>query len=172
MVMSPSYQRRGMTSVGIDIASVKWSAIATASGGKPRTADIWKPDDERDSEAVKIAGLYNWLKKRLFVIKPDVIAVEELAVFLNKNVIRSLSRREGVALLAAKQSGAIVVNPGITKARGIVFGNGRLSKDDAWVAFKKLYPDFPLLAKNSGGSDQMDAATHALAATTVLERRR
>ena len=161
-----------MISVGIDIASVKWSALATASGGKPRTADIWKPDDERDSEPVKIEGLYAWLKKRLFVIKPDVIAVEELAVFLNKNTIRSLSRREGVALLAAKQSGAIVVNPGITKARGIVFGNGRLSKDDAWLAFKKLYPDFPLLAKNSGGSDQMDAATHALAATTVLERRR
>ena len=161
-----------MISVGIDIASIRWSALAVAIDGKPVNADIWKPDDERDSEAVKIRGFYVWLKKRLFVIKPDVIAVEELAVFLNKNTIRSLSRREGVALLAAKQSGAIVVNPGITKARGIVFGNGRLSKDDAWIAFKKLYPDFPLLAKNSGGSDQMDAATHALAATTVLERRR
>jgi Holliday junction resolvasome RuvABC endonuclease subunit len=170
--MSLRYQQSDILSVGIDIASVKWSALATARGGKPRTADIWKPDDERDSEAVKIAAFYSWLRRRFFIIKPDVVAVEELAVFLNKNTIRSLSRREGVALLAAKQSGAIVVNPGISKARGIVFGNGRLSKDDAWLAFKKLYPDFPLLAKNSGGSDQMDAATHALAATTVLERRR
>ena len=133
---------------------------------------LWKPEDKRDSEAVKIVGLYTWLKKQLFVIKPDVVAVEELAVFLNKNVIRSLSRREGVALLAAKQSGALVVNPGITQARSIVYGDGRLSKDDAWVAFRKRFPGFSLAAKNSGGTDQMDAMTHALAAPTVLERRR
>jgi len=160
-----------MKSVGIDIASVKWSALAIAVNGEPISALLWKPSDERDSEAKKINDLYSWLRKQLFIIKPDIVAVEELAVFLNKNVIRSLSRREGVALLAAKQSKAIVLNPGITKARGIVFGNGRLSKDDAWVAFRKQFPGFSLAAKNSGGTDQMDAMTHALAAPTVLERK-
>jgi Holliday junction resolvasome RuvABC endonuclease subunit len=114
---------------------------------------------------------YRWTKRWLKILKPDVIAVEELAVFMNKPTIRALARHEGVALLAAKQSGAIVLSPGVSKARGIVFGNGKLSKDDAWTAFKKLYPDIILLPKNSGGSDQMDAYTHALAAPTVLERK-
>jgi Holliday junction resolvasome RuvABC endonuclease subunit len=92
-------------------------------------------------------------------------------VFHNKKTIRALSHHEGVALLAAKRSGAIVLNPSPSQSRAVVFANGRLSKDDAWVAFKKMYPDLKLLAKNSGGSDQMDAYTHALAAPTVLERR-
>ena len=160
-----------MRAVGIDIGSVNWSALAVVIDGRPSYSYVWKPMDKRDSEATKIEGLYRWLKRKLFLVKPDVVAVEELAVFLNKNTIRSLSRREGVALLAAKQSGAIVLSPGISKARGIVFGDGRLSKDDAWVWFRKLYPDLELYAKNSGGSDQMDAYTHALAAPTVLERK-
>lgn len=107
----------------------------------------------------------------LIIFKPDVIAVEQLAVFMNKSVIRSLARHEGVALLAAKRSGAVVLSPSIGQSRRVVFGNGQLSKDDAWAAFRKLYPDLKMLAKTSGGSDQMDAYTHALAAVTILEQR-
>ena len=55
----------------------------------------------------------------------------------------------------------------MTTSRRVVFGKGNLSKDDAWVEFQKLYPDLSLLAKNSGGTDQMDAFTHALAAPTL-----
>lgn len=132
---------------------------------------VWKPADKRVSAPVIIEDGYKWLRRWLRILLPDVIAVEELAVFLNKNTIRALARHEGVALLAAKQTGAVVIHPGISQSRGIVFGNGRLSKDDAWVAFRKQFPDFSLLAKNSGGTDQMDAMTHALAAPTALERR-
>jgi Holliday junction resolvasome RuvABC endonuclease subunit len=156
---------------GVDIASAGWTAIGLAVDGVPVKAVVWKPQDKRDSNAVRLDQAYKWMFMRLQIFKPDVISVEELAVFMNKPTIRSLARHEGVALLAAKRTGAVVLNPGITKARGIVFGDGRLSKDDAWLAFKKLYPEVKLLAKNSGGTDQMDALTHALAAPTILERR-
>jgi crossover junction endodeoxyribonuclease RuvC len=160
-----------MRSVGIDIASAGWTAVALAVNGDPVRAVAWIPTDKRDSPAVRLDNQYRWMTWILRVYKPDVIAVEELAVFMNKKVIRALARHEGVALLAAKQSGAIVLSPTTSQSRGIVLGNGRLSKDDAWLIFKKTYPDLKLLAKRSGGSDQMDAMTHALAAPTVLERR-
>jgi len=160
-----------MRAVGIDGASANYAAIALVVNGAPYRAAVWQPKDKRDSAAERVEDYYKWLRRWIAIYKPDVIAVEELAVFLNKNTIRALSRHEGVALLAAKKSGAIVLNPGISKARGIVFGNGRLSKDDAWVAFKKMYPELDLRGKNSGGTDQMDGYVHALAAPTILERR-
>lgn len=160
-----------MKAVGIDVASAGYSAIALAVNGEPKRAMLWKPNDKRDSVSVRIEDYYQWVRRWLGILKPDVVSVEELAVFMNKPTIRALARHEGVALLAAKQSGAIVLNPGVSQARGIVFGNGRLSKDDAWVAFKKMHPDLELRGKNSGGTDQVDAYTHALAAPTILERR-
>jgi len=160
-----------MRSVGIDIAAAGWSSVALSVDGVPVKAVVWKPDDKKSSDPVRLEQQYRWHQRYLNIFKPDVIAVEELAVFMSKTVIRALARHEGVALLAAKQSGAIVLSPTTSQSRGIVLGNGRLSKDDAWLTFKKRYPDFKLLAKRSGGSDQMDAMTHALAAPTVLERR-
>src|SRR3954466_13281563 len=160
-----------MRACGVDIASAGWTAIGLAVNGVPTRAAVWKPKDKRDSIAVRLDDQYQWMTMQFKIFKPDVISVEELAVFMNKNVIRSLARHEGVALLAAKRYGAVVLNPSVGMARGIALGNRRLSKDDAWTHFKKLYPDLKLLAKNSGGSDQMDALTHALAALTILERR-
>jgi Holliday junction resolvasome RuvABC endonuclease subunit len=160
-----------MRTAGIDIASAGYSSVALAVNGVPRRAVIWKPKSKKDSSFTTLGYYYKWVKFQLRVINPDVVVVEQLAVFMNKKTIRALSHFEAAALLAAKQSGAIVVNPVASQVRGIVLGNGRLSKDDAWVAFKKLYPDFLLLAKNHGGLDQMDAMTHALAGPTVLERR-
>lgn len=159
-----------MRSVGIDIAAAGWSSVALAVDGVPVKAVIWKPPT-KSSNPLRLELQYRWHERYLNIFKPDIIAVEELAVFMSKTVIRALARHEGVALLAAKQSGAVVLSPTTSQSRGIVLGNGRLSKDDAWLTFKRRYPDFKLLAKRSGGSDQMDAMTHALAAPTVLERR-
>jgi Holliday junction resolvasome RuvABC endonuclease subunit len=159
-------------SVGIDVASANYASVALAVDDEPRKAVVWKPLDKRQTAPQRLDHQYRWLRRYLNIFKPDVIAVEELAVFMNKKVIRSLARHEGIALLAAKQTGAIVISPPVSTSRGIVLGNGRLSKDDAWLTFKKRFPDFTLLAKNSGGTDQMDAMTHALAAPAVLERRR
>ena len=161
-----------MRSVGIDTASSSYAGLALAVNGKPIKAVVWKPPDNRDSDALRLHQFYKWLTFQLAIFKPDVVAVEELAVFLNKKVIRALSKREGVALLAAKQyRDSIVVNPPVTQARGIVFGKGNISKDQAWEEIKKMYPDFKFLSKNSGGTDQADALVHALAAPRILERR-
>lgn len=161
-----------MRSVGVDIASAGLSALALVVNGEPRSAKVWKPKSPKDSTPERIHQFHKWMTFTLGMMQPDVVAVEELAVFLNKKVIRALSRHEGAALLAAKQrSGVIVVNPPVTQARGIVFGKGNISKDEAWEAIKKMYPDFKFLPKTSGGQDQADALVHALAAPTILERR-
>jgi Holliday junction resolvasome RuvABC endonuclease subunit len=160
-----------MKCAGIDIAGIGLSAVALAIDGKPAVAEAWKPTDKRDSEAVMLYEFENWLNIWLWLNRPDIVVVEELAVFLNKNVIRSLARREGVALAVAKRRCSIVLNPGITKSRGIVFGNGRMSKDEAWEAAKKLWADFDFGHKTSGGTDKMDAMTHAIAGPTIAERR-
>lgn len=145
--------------------------MALAVNGTPNRAFVWKPNNIHDSDAARIDAQYKWLTHRLHLVNPDVIAVEELAVFMNKVIIRSLARHEGIALLAAKRSGAVVLNPGITASRRVLFGAGNLSKDDSWTAFRKKFPDLKLLAKTRGGLDQMDAYTHALAAPTLLEQR-
>ena len=158
-------------SVGIDIAKSNYAAVALAIDGIPRSSSVWSPKDKRDSTAARLEDYYLWVMRKLLLYRADVVAVEKLEVFQNKNTIRAMSNHEGVALLAAKQRKAIVLNPGVSQARGVVFGNGRLSKDDAWGFFRKMYPDLELRGKNAGGTDQMDAFTHALAAPTILERR-
>jgi hypothetical protein len=100
------------------------------------------------------------------------VAVEELAVFLNKKVIRTLSRREGIALCVAKKKADIVLHPPATQSRSIALGPpGNMKKEEAFRRIKKLYPDFDFGYANQGGMDKGDAMTHALAAPTILERR-
>lgn len=162
-----------MRAVGIDIAKAGLSAVALAVDGVPQHAATWKHAKERDSEPVKIEGFYTWLHFQLAILKADVIAVEELAVFMSKPTIRTLSRREGVALLVAKQKGAVVLSPSIGSSRNIVLGIPANSKKEvAWEATKKMYPDFNFGRADQGGMDKADAMVHALAAPTHLERRR
>lgn len=161
-----------MRSVGIDIAKTGWASIALVVDGDPVNAVVWRPDNLKASAAEMLNGKYTWTCFYLATFKPDVIAVEELQVFQNKKVIRALSHHEGVSLLAARRYGAIIVSPSPSQSRAVVFrGKGNMSKDDAWLAFKKKYPNVKLRAKTSGGLDQMDGYTHALAAPTLLERR-
>lgn len=162
-----------MRVVGIDIASKSYSALAVVDSGVPSSATVWKPTNIKDSDPELLHQFYRWLVFKLGILKPAIVAVEQQAGFVkNHNVIRSLSKREGVALLAAKQRrGCVVVNPPVTQARGVIFGRGNMSKDDAWEAIRKMYPIFGFPPKNSGGTDVADALVHALAAPTILERR-
>ena len=79
-----------MRCVGIDVASAGYTALGLAVDGKPVRAQVWKPKDKRDSDAVRLEDQWQWMRNWLRIFKPDVIAVEELAVFMNKNVIRSI----------------------------------------------------------------------------------
>jgi Holliday junction resolvasome RuvABC endonuclease subunit len=160
-----------MKTAGIDIASAGKAALSLATDGKPKRAFIWQPEHHRDSEAVKLVDFYDWLAGKFDVYRPQIVAVEQVAGFMNRKVIQALSRFEGVALLAAKQSGAIVVNPTVGSSRNIVYGvPSSCSKEDAYAAFKKLFPNFPTGKVNQGGMDKADAMTHALAAEIHLER--
>lgn len=162
-----------MRAVGVDIASQGFLAMALAVDGIPQRAVIWKPEDKKDSDPERLYRTYIWMARQLALMKPNIVSVEQQAGYVNNgNVIRSLSRREGVALLAAKQRrGVVVLNPTVKQARGVVFRNGSLSKDDAWEAIKRMFPEFDFGRKTTGGTDKADALVHALAAPTILERR-
>lgn len=147
--------------------------MALAVDGNPTYGALWKAE-KNDGDAVKLLAWSRVLDAKFALWKPQVISVEELAVFLNKKVIRALSKMEGVALLQAKKHrDAMVVNPPVTQARSIVFKDqGVRSKEDAWQAFKKQYPNFKLPGASSGGMDIADAMVHALAGPIILERRK
>lgn len=160
-----------MKTAGIDIASAGKAALALATDGRPRRVFIWQPEHHRDSEAVRLMEFHDWLEAKLTIYRPQVIAVEQLAVFLNKKVIRALSHFEGVALYTCKQRGAIVVNPTIGSSRNIALGlPANSNKEVAWKKIKEIYPRFPFGQSNHGGMDAADAMVHALSATTHLER--
>lgn len=162
-----------MRAVGVDVASSGYAAIALAVDGVPKLGALWQPE-KNDTGPVRLVSFSRFIDAKLGLWKPDMASVEELAVFLNKKVIRALSKMEGVALLQCKKrSGVLVVNPPVTQARSIVFkGEGVRSKEDAWQAFKRKFPDFRLPAATAGGMDIADAMVHALAAPVILERRK
>jgi Holliday junction resolvasome RuvABC endonuclease subunit len=161
-----------MRSIGVDIAKAGYSAIGLAIDNEPYKVMAWKYDNKKDSEPNKLDHFYNWLVFRFAMLKPDIVAVEQVAGFHNRQVIQVLSRFEGVALLAAKRSGAIVLNPMVGSARNAALGIPANSKKEvAFAALKQMYPDFKFGAVNQGGPDKGDAMTHALAAPQLLERR-
>jgi Holliday junction resolvasome RuvABC endonuclease subunit len=158
--------------VGVDIAKAGYGAVGLAVDGEPTKVMAWKYPNPKDSEADKLAHFYSWLVFRFLVIKPDIVAVEQVAGFHNRKVIQVLSRFEGVALLAGKLYGAIVLNPMVGSARNAALGiPANSSKDVAFATIKQMYPDFKFGAVNRGGADKGDAMTHALAAPQLLERR-
>lgn len=161
-----------MRSAGVDIAKAGYSALALAVDGEPVSVFAWKHDNKKTSEPDKLNYFYGWLVLRFAIIKPDIVAVEQVAGFHNRQVIQVLSRFEGVALLAAKRYGSIVLNPMVGSARNAALGiPANSSKEVAFAEIKRMYPDFKFGAVNQGGPDKGDAMTHALAAPQLLERR-
>jgi hypothetical protein len=161
---------------GIDIAKAGYSALALAIDGEPAKVFSWKYPNPKDSEPDKLDHFHKWLSFRLIVIRPDIVAVEQVAGFHNRQVVQVLSRFEGVALLAGKQyagGSAIVLNPPVGSSRNAALGiPANSSKLLAFNTIKQMYPDFKFGAANRGGPDKGDAMTHALAAPQLLERRR
>lgn len=154
--------------VGIDYASRGYSGLALAVNGVPTAAIAFKPSARTDESDAKMLLEYErWLTFKLPLWRPDIVAVEHLAVFQSKPVIRALSHREAVALLVAKRRTKIVVHYSVGSARSVVFGK-QCSKDEAWDQRAKIKFDFG--RKDAGGLDKLDAMTQALAAPVLLER--
>jgi len=166
-----------MRAAGVDIAKAGYSALGLAVDGEPISVMAWKHDNKKTSEPDKLDAFYEWLMFRFVIIRPDIVSVEQVAGFHNRQVIQVLSRFEGVALLAAKRygkrhGGVVVLNPMVGSARNAALGiPANSSKDVAFATIKEMYPDFKFGAVNRGGPDKGDAMTHALAAPQLLERR-
>jgi Holliday junction resolvasome RuvABC endonuclease subunit len=159
--------------MGVDISKLEYNAIALAIDGEPSQIKAWRNPIPQDSNAAQLHSWEKWLVFWMAIYKPDIVAVEQLAVFMNKKTIRSLSHREGVALLVARKYGAIVLNPPVGSSRNVALGiAANSSKEVAWVAIRKMYPHVKFARSNQGGQDEADALTHALAAPTILERRK
>lgn len=161
-----------MRSAGVDIASAGHSAIALAVNGALIRALVWQADNKKDSEPTKLVSFAHWLDRSIWLLKPDVVAVEQVAGFHNRQVIQNLSRFEGVALYIAKRRGCIVLNPMVSQARAAIGIPGNSKKEVAFTQIKEMFPEFDFGRANSGGMDRADAATHALAAPVLLERRK
>lgn len=161
-----------MRVLGLDYAKTGFSAAGLAVNGRPARVFTWTVRDMRESEPAQLLQYGAWWKRILWITQPDIVVVEELAVFMNKNTIRTLARREGVALYLAREREAVVIHPPVSQSRGIVLGSpGNMSKEEAWKRIKRLYPSFDFGHANQGGMDKGDAMTHALAGPTILERR-
>lgn len=158
-----------MRAVGVDISKKEYAALCLVVDGEPKSAPVWKANP-KDSEPVQILKFFTWVIFKLRMMRPDVVAVEELAVFMNKKTIRALARREGVALLAAKFVAPIVISPSIGSSRAKVLGcSVNTSKEEAWTLVRKKYQGFDFKPSNRGGMDQADALVHAVAAPKHLE---
>lgn len=159
-----------MRVVGLDYASRNYSGLAVAEDGAPVSASAFMPKAKAGwSDPEMLVEYERWLIFKLKLLVPDVVIVEELAVFQNKKTIRALAHRECVCLLAAKKKCGIVIHKPVRSARSVVFNNGGISKDDAWKTRAK-HIDFDFGRKDAGGTDKMDAMTLAMAAPTLLER--
>lgn len=162
-----------MRACGVDIATSAYLALALVVNDTPHNAIGWKPKNKKDAEPVKLDDFYSWLVFNLSIMKPDIVAVEQVAGFSNRKVVQAPSRFEGVALLAAKRSGALVINPPASSSRAVVIpGKGNVKKELFFKELRKIFSDFDFGRIDSGGMDKGDALTHALAAPTLLERGR
>lgn len=161
-----------MRQAGFDIASASYSAFALVVDDELIMAETHKPNDKW-SETEKLTEFFGWCRRLMFIYKPDIVSVEKKMGYKNQlQTAMMLGRREGIAILAAGLSGAVVVNPGVTTSRLIVFGNGSFSKDQCWEKRAEIWPGFDFGKKTVGGTDKVDAATHALAARKAIERKK
>lgn len=158
-----------MRVLGYDPASVL-AGWAVVDSGVPQQIGIW------EGVGKPLDRLADWDKFSGFLIqtfKPDMVTMEVIRVSVSHDTTRSLSRHEAVFIVRARDAGAICIEYQVGQARAAVFGkgNGNMKKDVAFVEMKKRYPDLDWKPKTRGGTDQSDALTGALAATTLAERR-
>lgn len=157
-----------MRCAGVDPSS-SCTGFSVAEGGQLLHVDIWKPPDKGNA-ATKLYSYFKWVGVKLALWKPDMVAVETIAVGKSHQVTRVLSRYEAATMLQARRLGIVVLEYRVSEARKEVFEKGNLAKEDCYKLMKKMHPEIEYLAARAGGMDQTDAATGALAAPLLAER--
>jgi len=150
------------------------AGFGLAVDGEPQKIKTWAPRNPKDPAWHRLKEFGQWFDLLLFTWKPDIVAIELIALSRSHTVTRVLSRYEGVAGYIAARRGCIVVDHRVSEARSIVFpGQGNCSKEEAFKMLKKRYPDLPWLKYGKGGAgggDQADGLTGALAAPSLVGR--
>lgn len=88
---------------------------------------------QRSSLSEKLACIYDGLLQKMKAYKPACVAIEQAFYAKNVNTTLILGHARGVALLAAKKSGARVFECTPREVKKAVVGNGNATK--AQVAF-------------------------------------
>src|SRR3954466_9767039 len=112
-----------MKSAGIDY-STKFGGFAIAVDGEIKSTSVWTPSSTKLSESVRLMQWYRWICGKLAFTRPDVCAIEHLAVFHNKATVRALGHFESAAIIASKRVVPVVFSVRTTTARMHVFGDG------------------------------------------------
>ena len=121
----------------------------------------------------RLLTIYDGLSERMRVTKPDVVCIEE--AFYGKNVHTTLvlGHARGVAMLAARQCGALVTEFAPTEVKKNLTGNGLADKTQVEYMIKVILG----MKDASFRSDAYDALAVAICgfnmakATAALQRR-
>lgn len=126
------------------------------------------------SPAWNLNDYYEWLLRVITNPFGGVIApmacVEFLKVTRNAEATRKISHFQAASVIACKQAGIVVIEASVSQARKETLGNGGLSKEDAFVLVKKLYPDHKFKTVKRGGMDESDAIVLGVAGPGLAER--
>ena len=124
------YSRLQVFVLGID-PGLTTTGYAAVTGGpsEPRAvaAGVIRTDPAA-SLGRRLVELHHDLSAILAEHKPDVVAIQQVFVNLNRVTATSVGRAAGVAILAAAQAGAEVVEYPPTKVKLAVTGDGAADK--------------------------------------------
>lgn len=159
-----------MKILGIDPSS-SITGNALIDGNKILSTDNWKKNNTK-SDVWNLWDYYEWQVFQIKSAKPDMAAIEFLSVSRNMNSVRVVSHYQAAAALACKANNLMVIEARVSSARKEALGRGNMSKDEAWEAVKKMFPNHKFSAKTRGGTDEADALVIAIAAPGIAEKGR
>lgn len=136
------------------------------------THGIWKKNDKA-SDPENLSQYKDWLVGELTLGdgRPiaDFACIEFLSITRNAQTTRKVSHYQAASVLACKEARMMVIEARVSSARATAIGKSG-SKDEAWEAIKKMFPDYQFPRKTSGGTDVTDSVVLALAGRNLAER--
>jgi Holliday junction resolvasome RuvABC endonuclease subunit len=169
-----------MLVVGIDPSS-SCSGVAYVEHSwdkEPEQIDtmIWTPE-KHQSAPQRLVNYFDWLRnealvertRHYLVPRAQMGCVEFLSVTRNAATTRVVSHYQAASVLALKKLGITTIEARVSSARATALGRSG-SKEEAWDAVKRLYPDHVFHRKTKGGMDETDAVVLALAGPTLAEK--
>lgn len=157
-----------MRVLGIDPSS-SCCGLAWVEGTTLLHTTNWKPTKGK-SGVWNLANYAEWLATEIRQSPAHLACVEFLSVMQNAQSTRLISHYQAVSGLVCKQANLVVIEGRVSSARKEALGRGNMSKEEAWQAVKKMYPDHKFANKTTGGMDETDATTLALAGPGLAER--